>query len=189
MLAARAQLDDRAAQPREPDDRVGDDARNRAQPAAVRVDDGDRAEHVARDPGQRVAGAVHDAIGRAVAPEVGADAGDAERAPQRERALDAPADQRAVDAREAVGRRREHAHALVVRVGNREADLVAARVDQAQLLAGRARLAARRPLHVAPAAGDERRGARRQLQRSQAAPARATRRACAGARCRTRRAG
>ena len=66
-------------------------------------------------------------------------AGQTELRAQRERALDAPADQRAVDLREAVGGDGHHAEPRVVGIGEREPDLVAALVGEPDVLARRQR--------------------------------------------------
>ena len=170
--AARAQLDDRAVEPREADDRLGELLAEGAQAVAVGVDHRGAAEHVAGEAGQVVAGAVDEPI-RVVG------AGQAELGTPREGALDAPAEQGAVDLREAVGEHGDHAEHGVVGVGDREAELLAVVVGEAHVLAGRQR-EIRDPagVDIAAATGEEGRGEPGDLDRSHEA----TRRACVAGR-------
>jgi hypothetical protein len=128
--AGRAQLDDAAVEPGEADHGLGELASERAQRVGVRVDDARAAEDVAREAGQAVAAAVDEAI-RAIGPD------EAEPRAQRERPLDAPPEQRAVDLREALGGRRQDADLVVVRIEDREPELGAAVVRDPDVLAGR----------------------------------------------------
>ena len=116
--AARPQLDDRAAQLGEPDDRLGERAAERAQAGAVDVDHRGRAHHVAREPGQAIAGAVDQPVGVVGARQ-------AQRLAPAQRALDPPGEQRTVDPGEAVGRGRQQAQPRVVRIDDGQAELVA----------------------------------------------------------------
>ena len=113
---ADANLDDRAVELREPDHRLGERLRERAQALGVRVDDRDAAHHVAGEAGQAIGGAVDQVIRVIVARQ-------AELGAPRECALDAPAEQGAIDLGEAIGGRREHAQLAVLGIGDRDADL------------------------------------------------------------------
>jgi hypothetical protein len=82
--------------------------------------------------------------------------GQAELRPQFERALDAPAEQRAVDLREAIGCGCHHAQPQVLGVRDREGDLVTTVVAEHDVLATEQRLADARGVDVSAAAVDER---------------------------------
>jgi hypothetical protein len=177
--AAGTQLDHSAVELREADDRLRELATEGAQAVGVRIDDRGLAEHVARKPGEPVPRAVHEPVGVRRTRQ-------AELLAPRERTLDAPREQRAIDLREAVGGRREHAQLAVLGIRDGEADLVAVVVDEPHVLAGGQRGAG---LDVAAAAADERHGGRGERQRLHPGLAPLTRRACADVRSRTRRAG
>ena len=101
--------------------------------AGVDVEDGPRGEHVHREAGQAVARAVDE-------PEGGALADEAERPAEDERALDAGGEERGPDRLERLVGPGHHAQALVLGVGEGEAERLAGRPHEAQRAAGLERL-------------------------------------------------
>ena len=157
--AARAQLDDRTVELREPDDRVGELATERAKAFAVHVDDRGLAEHVAREAGQAIARRRGQADTRGPVPT----------SPSCLRHASARSTRRAssvaVDLCEAIDGRRHHAQPLVVGIRDREADVVVVLVHELNVLAG----GEARPfaLHIPPTTTDEAHRSRGRCQLSQ----------------------